>query len=63
MIDVSEAFEDLLQSVEVKRKSTGSRDENGNWVDGVVATINIDAVVQSLTADERLALPLSLIHI
>ena len=57
MIDVSEAFDDLLQTIPLKRKSAGSRDENGNWVDGAITTTNIEAVVQSLTADERLALP------
>jgi len=57
MIDVSEAFIDLLQTVQLKRKTAGGRDENGNWVDGTLSTTDIQAVVQSLTADERMTLP------
>ena len=57
MIDVSEAFLEFLETIQLKRKTTGSRDANGNWVDGTTTTINISAVVQSLTANERLALP------
>lgn len=57
MIDVTEAFEDLTQTVTLKRKSAGSRDVNGNWVDGTLTTSTFSAVIQSLTADERLALP------
>lgn len=57
MIDVTDAFEDLTQSATLKRKSAGSRDANGNWIDGTLTTSTFSAVVQSLTADERLALP------
>lgn len=57
MIDVTDAFEGLTQTVTLKRKATGSRDANGNWVDGTLTTSTFSAVIQSLTADERLALP------
>jgi len=57
MIDVAEAFEDLTQEVTLKRKAAGSRDSNGNWVDGIETITTFKAVVQSLTADERLVLP------
>lgn len=57
LIDVSDAFDDLLEAVQLTRQGVGSRDLNGDWVDGV-ETITFPLVVaQSLTADERLVLP------
>ncbi len=57
LIDVSEAFQDLLESVQLTRKAVGSRDANGVWVDGATTITNPLVVAQSLTADERLVLP------
>jgi len=55
-MDVSDAMDGFSETVQLKRKSIGTRDSNGNWVDGTITTIDIQAVVQSLTADERLSL-------
>lgn len=57
MIDVSEALEEFYESVTLKRKTAGSRDANGDWVNGTLSTTTIQAVAQSLTANERIALP------
>ena len=57
MLDVSQAFDDFLEPAILKRKTAGSRDENGNWITPVPTEATIQVVAQSLTADERLALP------
>jgi len=56
-IDVSEALSEFLEVVTLKRKSAGGRDDNGDWVDGTLTSSSIQVVAQSLTANERLALP------
>jgi len=57
MLDVSSAFDDFLEPAILRRKTAGSRDENGNWITPVPTETTIQVVAQSLTADERLALP------
>jgi len=57
MLDVTDAFDDLLEDVILKRKTAGSRDGNGIWITPVPTETTIQVVAQSLTADERLALP------
>ena len=56
-LDVSEAFIDFLETIQLSRTTSGTRDANGNWVDGITTVVDIQAVPQSLTANERLALP------
>ena len=57
MIDVSSAFDDFLETVQLKRESAGVYNQDGDWVDGTVTTTDIQGVVQSLNANELLVLP------
>lgn len=58
MLDVSEAFEDLEETVILKRKAAGDYDGDGEWVNGVdLPPKDILGVVQSLSSDELLILP------
>jgi len=57
MLDVTDAFDDFLEDAILKRKTAGSRDGNGYWITPAPTETTIQVVAQSLTADERLALP------
>ena len=58
MIDVSDAFDEFLETVILDRSDPGGRDSNGDWVDGVDhPPKNIIGVVQSLNSNELLILP------
>lgn len=57
MIDVSGAFNGLLQTISLTRKNAGSRDANGRWIDGADVVTSIQAVVQTATSDDLLVLP------
>lgn len=56
-MDVSEAFEGFLTDAELKSVAQGTRDSNGNWVAEAETITTIQVVAQSLTPDERIALP------
>jgi len=55
-VDVSEAFDGLLQSVTLYRPGAGSY-VNGKWVGGTATTPTIQAVVQNATPDDMLTVP------
>ena len=57
MIDVSEAFDEFLETVILKRKTAGSYDGDGEWIEGTNTDTNIQGVVQSLSSDELQILP------
>ena len=57
LIDVTDAFDGWEESIQLTRKASGTRDANGEWVNGATTVTNPLAVVQSLNADERLVLP------
>ena len=57
MIDVSDAFPDFEETVQLIRKTAGSRNSDGDWVDGTPTTKDILGVVQSLNSNELLVLP------
>lgn len=57
MIDVSDAFEGFLTEATLIITPQGTRDNNGNWVEPTPQGSIIQVVAQSLTPDERLALP------
>ena len=56
-IDVSEALDEFLEDVTLTRAGVGGRDANGDWVEAVSVVSTIQVVAQSLTANERIALP------
>ncbi len=56
MIDVSNAFDDFLETVTLIRETPGAYDSNGDWQDGVPNKSDILGVVQSLNANELLVL-------
>ena len=45
MLDMSDAFIDLLESISVSSTAPGTRDK-GHWVSGATTITNVEAVVQ-----------------
>ena len=57
MIDVTDALDELYESITLESATVGSRDANGDYVAGTPITSTIQAVVQSLNSNELLTLP------
>jgi len=51
LLDISDAFDDLLEPSAVTVSSPGTRDK-GHWVPGVTATVTVEAVVQPASNED-----------